>query len=565
MDETKKIVNLDLDSVLPNRFQPRREFKENSLDELVNSIKEHGVIQPITVRPIGNKYEIVAGERRYKASILAGKDTIPAIVTNLDDSSCAEIALIENVQRQNLSPIEEALSYKKILDMGNSTQEALASKLGKKQSTISNKLRLLNLDDEVQKALLENKISERHARSLLRLDNKEQENMLNRIINERLTVRRTDEEIQKVIDEKKDKVGENMNNEMNNLTNNMEGNGTNPNLDQVQNNIFGQTVNPNPIDINSLIEQAQKISEEEEVPAVQSPLDSIPTPPSTEIPSMPAEPVANNENNINNTFGNNEIPSVPADNAFMGNNDIPVNPQPNPFEQPTSNAFVENNVEKANPTPNPFEQPTSNVFVENNAEPVNPTQNPFENETPSMPAENTFVNPTAPVNPEPNVFVPEQPAPVNPEPTANQFVEPTVNNQPDTFEMPVNNEQAMPNTFMNNEPQDNNQGNFDINSFNIPTTPIEEEKPSEFRPISVDTIDEEETPIDNNTPIVEDTPAEIEPKIPPLDNSIDNQDINQAINEIKNLGDKLESNGFNISVEEFDLADSYQITFRIMK
>lgn len=198
----KKIVELDLNDILPNRFQPRIKFSESSITELAESIREHGVIQPIVVRPLGDRYEIIAGERRYKASVLAGKETIPAIITELNDKDSAEVALIENVQRQDLTPIEEAISYKKILDMGYLTQEELATKLGKTQSTIANKLRLLNLDDEIQEALLESKISERHARSLLKLSDKEkQKQMLQRIIAERLTVRRTDEEINKMMNE----------------------------------------------------------------------------------------------------------------------------------------------------------------------------------------------------------------------------------------------------------------------------------------------------------------------------------------------------------------------------
>ena len=170
MDETRtKVIELNLNDILPNRFQPRIKFNEDAIIELSESIKEHGVIQPIIVRPIGDKYEIIAGERRYKASVLAGKDTIPAIISDFNDKDSAEIALIENVQRRDLSPIEEAISYKKILDMDYLTQEQLAIKLGKSQSAVANKIRLLNLCDEVQEALMEDKISERHARSLLKL------------------------------------------------------------------------------------------------------------------------------------------------------------------------------------------------------------------------------------------------------------------------------------------------------------------------------------------------------------------------------------------------------------
>jgi len=200
MEFEKRVVELDVNDVLPNRFQPRIKFNEDSINELCKSIKEHGVIQPIVVRAMGDKYEIIAGERRYKASLLAGKQTIPAVITELNDKDSAEVALIENVQRKDLTPIEEAISYKKILDMGYLTQEELATKLGKTQSTVANKLRLLNLDEEVQEAVLEEKISERHARSLLKLSNMlEQRQMLNKIIENRLTVRKTDEEISQLL------------------------------------------------------------------------------------------------------------------------------------------------------------------------------------------------------------------------------------------------------------------------------------------------------------------------------------------------------------------------------
>ncbi|MBS5778671.1 MAG: ParB/RepB/Spo0J family partition protein [Acholeplasma sp.] len=200
MQIDRRVVDLDINDVLPNRFQPRIKFNEISIQELSDSIKKYGVIQPIVVRKIGDKYEIIAGERRYKASVMAGKTTIPAIISDLNDKDSVEIALIENVQREDLTPIEKAISYRKILDMGYMNQEELAEKIGKSQSAIANTLRLLTLSEEVQEALLEVKISERHARSLLKLKNeKDQVKMLNRIINERLTVRRTDEEIEKMM------------------------------------------------------------------------------------------------------------------------------------------------------------------------------------------------------------------------------------------------------------------------------------------------------------------------------------------------------------------------------
>lgn len=199
MFENGQLTVLNIKDILPNRFQPRIRFDGEKLEELAESIGKYGVIQPIVVRPVSNKFEIIAGERRYKASKLANKSTIPAIIVNLSDKDSEEIALLENIQRQELSPIEEAVSYKRILDMGYITQEELARKLGKAQSTIANKIRLLNLDDEVQSYLLNNKISERHARSLLRIPDKEQQvDMLHRIVEERLTVKQTDKEIEKL-------------------------------------------------------------------------------------------------------------------------------------------------------------------------------------------------------------------------------------------------------------------------------------------------------------------------------------------------------------------------------
>ena len=169
MQIDRRVVDLDINDVLPNRFQPRIKFNEISIQELSDSIKKYGVIQPIVVRKIGDKYEIIAGERRYKASVMAGKTTIPAIISDLNDKDSVEIALIENVQREDLTPIEKAISYRKILDMGYMNQEELAEKIGKSQSAIADTLRLLTLSEEVQEALLEVKISERHARSLLKL------------------------------------------------------------------------------------------------------------------------------------------------------------------------------------------------------------------------------------------------------------------------------------------------------------------------------------------------------------------------------------------------------------
>ena len=220
MQSGQEVVYLHLDDIIPNRFQPREVFDERALKELAASIKEHGVIQPIIVRQVNNKYEIIAGERRYKASALAGMTKIPAIVNNLDDKEAAKVALLENLQRKNLNPIEEARTYQKILELDQMTQDSLAKTMGKSQSAVANKLRLLSLPDEIQIALLKEEISERHARALLNIENVEkQKELLNRVINEKMSVRNLEEEIKNI---NSPQPQENGGAEMNNNTINMD-------------------------------------------------------------------------------------------------------------------------------------------------------------------------------------------------------------------------------------------------------------------------------------------------------------------------------------------------------
>lgn len=198
----QNILQVPIDEIIPNRFQPRLNFDDRGLEELASSIKQHGIIQPLVLRRVNDKYEIIAGERRYKAATMAGLSKVPAVIADVDDNKSAEVAIVENVQRRDLSAIEEARSYKNLLDKGYLTQAELAKKMGLSQSAIANKLRLLNLDEEVQQALIEKKISERHARSLLVLPtHEEQRKWLKRIINERMTVRELDNELKKLNEE----------------------------------------------------------------------------------------------------------------------------------------------------------------------------------------------------------------------------------------------------------------------------------------------------------------------------------------------------------------------------
>lgn len=198
MEAQIKLVNIE--DIIPNRFQPRLEFDDEDLKTLADSIRVHGIVQPLVLRRVQNKFEIIAGERRYKASKLIGLPAVPAIITNLDDNESAEVAIIENTHRKNLNAIEEAKSYKKLLDRRYVTQDQLAKRLGTSQSNIANKVRLLSLDENVQDALVKERISERHARSLLKCTDKfKQVELLNKTIEEKWTVKKLDEEIDKII------------------------------------------------------------------------------------------------------------------------------------------------------------------------------------------------------------------------------------------------------------------------------------------------------------------------------------------------------------------------------
>lgn len=204
----EEIKKIPIDDIVANRFQPRTVFDESKIEELSRTIHTHGIIQPIVVREYEHgKYEIIAGERRWRAMKKLGWDLVPAIIKNLSDTETASVALIENLQREELTPIEEAIAYGKLLELHNLTQEALAQRLGKGQSTVANKLRLLKLPQQVQDALLSKEITERHARSLIPLKNEEKQiQLLNEIIEKNLNVKQTEERVVKLLEQPKDKA-----------------------------------------------------------------------------------------------------------------------------------------------------------------------------------------------------------------------------------------------------------------------------------------------------------------------------------------------------------------------
>ena len=383
LNTSDHVLQIKIDDILPNRYQPRKKFKEESIKELAMSIKEYGILNPLLVRQIADKYELIAGERRWRAAKSIGMTTVPAIVKNISDSKMAEMALIENLQRENLTSIEEAKSFNQILKLTNITQTELAQKLGKSQSSIANKLRLLSLPIEIQNAVEQKQISERHARSLLRIKNPEQQKqLLQEIINKKLTIK----DLEKLIDEKEikenneleisnisdsikeeknnKKESDNMNNNMNFFPNNqnLQPN-LQPNLNYQPNNNLNSTQTPNENNINPIPDfmpnnnitpnnnvnsssQTNVMSSSDNilsgVPPMNSPIEA-PQPESTTQPSTSENPP------LSESPENKFIQDVPL---FSANETVPIQ---QPTEQPNLN--VEQQPELTPSAPDNFEIP----------------------------------------------------------------------------------------------------------------------------------------------------------------------------------------------------------------
>ncbi len=193
-------AEIEIDRIEPNPYQPRTEFDQEALEELSRSISLIGLIQPITIRPVdGGRYQIISGERRYRASRLAGLRTIPAYIKDTDDNGMLEMAIVENVQREDLDPIEIAVSFRRLMEECNLTQEAMSERVGKKRATVANYLRLLNLPAEIQLAIKAKKLTMGHAKSLLGLENdKDKLKIANLIIEKDLSVRDVEARVRKM-------------------------------------------------------------------------------------------------------------------------------------------------------------------------------------------------------------------------------------------------------------------------------------------------------------------------------------------------------------------------------
>lgn len=592
----KEVLILNLDDVLPNRFQPRIAFDEKAIMELTESIKEHGVIQPIVVRRVADKYEIIAGERRYKASVLAGKKSIPAILADLNDRDSAEVALIENVQRQDLTPIEEAISYKKILDMGYLNQVDLANKLGKTQSTIANKLRLLNLCDEVQEALMKEKISERHARSLLKLNKEQQKIMLSKIISERLTVRKTDEEIEKMLnnslDYKEEKIKEN------NIEENKGENIMNNNNSQNINNFNVESSPIFPGFATTNIEESQPINFNSQIEKIQ-PQQSFENTNQTQTANVGSfqnvsnqESIKMNDNsNIFNTLQNNESQNNNTSELSNIFGSVESNDENVHFSQPevvhsTQNAQILSSENQPKPEENRFfglfnnsnlNETPSNIFnnslLNNEVQNNNLNLNNLNTETQNNGLEtehhsDTYTNSTF------NQSMNQQ---QNNENNFNPFMSQSFENNSIEQTIPLEPIQATINSQIERPIEPIIEPQIDNTTIQQLAHPAIEELnfDEDIQPVRPFTLDDNQNFNNQSSQILSQSPspvAIITPKeIPELQPIMPEQEqtkygtINDMINIIRDSIDRVEANGYTIDSDEMDLQNSYQIVITIEK
>lgn len=431
MSETEKIIQLDINLLIPNPYQPRKTFDENKIKELASSIKEYGIINPILVRKKDDHYEIIAGERRTHAAKSIGLSQVPVIIKELSDAEMAEISLLENLQRESLTPIEEAESYKQIIDLTDLSQESLGAKLGKSQAFIANKIRLLTLPKEIQNAINNRKISERHARSLLTISDREtQIKLLNKIIFEHLTVKELDNQIKELKlpnEEIKTTISDIMTSLKNNEKEKKESdNMNNGNFFPNYNNQINPNQNLNNISLNTLNFQSmnptQNLMNETVMPTTNNVEPSVaanpfitasPVPPTQETATMPTSPVA---------------PVEPVQPLF--NFDPPVDNDP----IPTFNQEVSVNNQNSTPTV------ASSLNVEVAPQVEQPTQImpdvPLFNSDLTMPQ-------TPEVNVEPNASTstPIEPSPIFSTP---DITPPTPSIEQHSYEIPITNTPSSP-------------------------------------------------------------------------------------------------------------------------
>ncbi len=241
IDDKETVLEVDINKIEPNENQPRKSFDEEKIIELADSIKEIGIVQPIIVKKTGEFFKIIAGERRWRAARKAGLKTIPVIIKDYDDIKALEASLIENIQRENLNPLEEAFTYKKFYDEFNFNQETIAKKVGKSRVAVTNSIRLLNLDKRVQNFLKENKLSGGHARAILSIsDENLQFEAAEKVIEESLSVRQTEEFVRNFIEKNEKQKAQKENEKEKKVQPNFE---VYKNIEKSLNDILGTKVN----------------------------------------------------------------------------------------------------------------------------------------------------------------------------------------------------------------------------------------------------------------------------------------------------------------------------------
>ena len=565
-----EIIFIKLDDIIPNRFQPREVFDEVALNELADSIRQHGVIQPIVVRQVGNKYEIIAGERRYKASAIAGLTKIPAIIKNLDDKESSIVAYVENAQRRNVSAIEEARTSERILKTNNMTQEQLARELGISQSALANKLRLLSLPLEVQEALMKNEISERHARSLLSVKEPEKQiELLNKVKTNKMTVRELESEIKNMFGnnttEGNSDGGMFINNNMNaqfvptNMNNDSFLNNTNSQFMDNTNNFNNQFINNDFNNMNNFNSSN---------PTFNQPISTF-----ENNMSSNNNVVENNSFNSNMTSQQPIVDNTPVfeDNSFLNfDSDF----DPSKYEK----GYVENN-ESQTPVVNNVTTPINNG---NNGSFLD-FLNDYDNNYPN--AANDIMNSmdnNMPVNNEVN----NMDTPV---------VDNSVNNaNDDDFMNFLNNYDSLPNNNVsvnvdnnvNNNVVDNSVNDVNNNDFmnflnnydnnSVTTQPVVNnvvEEPSvNYQPtpsFNNPVINDVNPPVTSNFNMSEPTPVkyvEDDARYNDLSKPELLSSVDEIIGELQVVVDRIKNNSkFKIDTDEINFDDIYQITIKIDK
>lgn len=540
MTLSSQVIQLNVSDIISSKNQPRKIFDATSLDTLCESISKYGIIQPLIVRKINDKYEIVSGERRYRAAKKIGLLTLPALVGEFSDVECMELSLVENLQNKSLNPLEEGKAFKRILDTSNMSIEDLQKNTSVSKDRIQEKIKLLDLDKEVQKSLLKNDISESHAKLLLKLDLIKQVEALNKIINNKLTVKETNDYINSILKKEVEEMNSNMSSALNSLNIDSKPSNVfndeinviekrNDNMNNNQNMFFGsnfqslenQSVNMN-TQPNNNINQNQQIGlnsnqvgsminiptpsfETNPIPTPNSYVEPTPIVPPTpvDVPTMTYQPPIMTGQEINESAPQEQ--PIPV-NPFMNleNYNSTSQPMPQPAPVPEDNQFMSTSQPAVN-----TEQPVS--FIE----PTISTSEPINQFASSVPPINPFS--TQPMQSEMNLaptqttLIPENNQPMqNPQPIVN--VEPTISpiEQPNSVPVP------------SSMPELNN--NIVSNPFSIP-----EQAPSTAQSAMTDVQ---------------------------LDN---------AISEVRMAVKNLENRGIMVKLVENDLGTSYQIIVEIKK